>query len=661
LVGVRGEALVFPVQPAAISAITPRMITAFRRYSETWVVRGFFLVMVLAFMLWGVGDVVRLIGTSTWVAKVGGETIEGAQLQQAYQRGMAQATRNLPQGQEPSQPMRDAVAQQALQGLIAQAALDQELRRLRIVAPDAAVRQAVFAMPAFHGTDGQFNQQTFETVLRSNGLTEPRFLDLMRTDLAQKQLIDAVTAGAAAPPGLVNPLYEGQYEKRSADMVEFPLAAAPQPPAPTEAELHRWYDNHPDAFSAPEYRKIKAAVLSPESLAKEIPVTDEELHTAYDQSKAEYVKPEKRSAEVISAPDEAKAKALAEQWQGGADWAAMQKAAQVAGGSAISLEDATEEQFPDPELAKSVFAATPNAVVGPAKGTLGWHVVRVNNVVAGSSRSFDDVKDVLRNQVLARKAADLMYDRANKVDDVLGTGAGLDQMPSDLGLVGIAGTLDAQGVTPAGTPAPIPGPPELKAALIKAAFDAQKGEPGQLVEVQTPSTGGSAYYALSLQDVIPPAAKPFDDVKEQVATDWTRNAQRHAEETAAAKLLAAVKGGQSLADAAAVAGVTVRRSPLVTHDAQTDGMPPQLAQVLFGMKKGEPAMVETPDAFIVAVPAEIVEVDPKTDPAGYDQIRAVVLRSVATDIGTVFADALRTRAEPRINQPVLDSITGQPQ
>ena len=176
----------------------------------------------------------------------------------------------------------------------------------------------------------QFNQQTFETVLRSNGLTEPRFLDIMRTDLAQKQLIDAVTAGAAAPPGLVNPLYEGQYQKRSADMVEFPLAAAPQPPTPTEAELHRWYDNHPDAYSAPEYRKIKAVVLSPESLSKEIPVTDEELHTAYDQSKADYVKPEKRSAEVISAPDEAKAKALAEQWQGGADWATMQKAAQAA-------------------------------------------------------------------------------------------------------------------------------------------------------------------------------------------------------------------------------------------------------------------------------------------------------------------------------------------
>ena len=140
--------------------------------------------------------------------------------------------------------------------------------------------------------------------------------------------------------------------------------------------------------------------------------------------------------------------------------------------------------------------------------------------------------------------------------------------------------------------------------------------------MQTPSTGGSAYYALSVEDVTPPAVKPFDAVKDQVAADWTHDAQRHAQEQAAAKLLAAVKGGQSLADAAAVAGVTVRRTPLVTRGDTAEGMPPQLEQLLFSLKQGEPTMVETADGFIVAVPAEIVEADPKADPAGYGQVRA---------------------------------------
>jgi hypothetical protein len=110
-----------------------------------------------------------------------------------------------------------------------------------------------------------------------------------------------------------------------------------------------------------------------------------------------------------------------------------------------------------------------------------------------------------------------------------------------------------------------------------------------------------------------------------------------------------------------VAGVTVRRTPLVTRGASADGMPQQLALPLFALKQGEPTMVETGDAFIVAAPAEIVKADPKADPAGFSEVRQAVARSVGTDLATVFADALRARAQPRINQSVLDNVTGQQQ
>jgi peptidyl-prolyl cis-trans isomerase D len=635
------------------------MITAFRRYLETWWVRGFFIIMVLAFVSWGVGDVIRLAGVSTWAAKVGGQTIEGQQLQEAFQRDMSQLTRNLTAGQEPTQEMRSGVAREALQRLIAQSALQQELRQLRIVTPDQAVRQAVLAMPAFRGPSGQFDKSTFDAVLRNNGLNEARFLDMMRADLAQRQLIEAVSGGAAPTEVMLRPLFQGQFEKRSADMVEFPLGATPDPSAPTAADLQRWYDNHPDLYATPELRRIKAIVLSPQTLANDVEITDDDLRAAYNQHRARYVRPEKRSAEVASVPDKAKAAVLAAEWRGGADWPSIQKAAQEAGGSAVALDDATEREFPGVDLARAVFATPPEAVSDPVQGGAGWLVVRVTRVTPGNERPFDHVKDELREQVLTSKAADLMYDRANKVDNVLGSGTGLDEMPSDLGLAGVAGTLDAGGNTKDGTPAPIPGPPELRNALIKAAFEVQKGDPPRLVEVPVPSTGGSVYYAISVEDVAPPAEKPFDEVKDRVAADWTRDAQRRAQEQEAARLLSAVKGGQSLADAATVAGVTVRRTPLITRNAGAEGMPPQLAQALFGLKLGEPTMVDTGDGFIVAVPAEIVEADPNADPAGYGQVREVVARSIGSDLANTFADALRTRAQPRINQAVLDNVTGQ--
>jgi peptidyl-prolyl cis-trans isomerase D len=249
-----------------------------------------------------------------------------------------------------------------------------------------------------------------------------------------------------------------------------------------------------------------------------------------------------------------------------------------------------------------------------------------------------------------------MYDRANKVDNLLANGTSFDELPGDLGLAGVAGTLDASGNTMDGTPAPIPGPVELKAAIDAAAFQAQKGDPPRLVEVQTPSTGGSAYYALTVEDVIPPGKKPFDEVKQRVEDDWTTDQQRREAEQDAAKMLTALKGGQSFADAATVAGVQVHRTPLVTRSQPAEGMPPELQRVLFGLKKGEPTMVETAEAFIVALPADIIEPDAKSDAAGFDQTRQALTRSVASDVTTVFAEALRQRASVQINQQNFDSI-----
>jgi peptidyl-prolyl cis-trans isomerase D len=659
------------------------MISTFRRYLDTWVARGFFLLMVVAFVIWGVGDVVRLVGTDTWVAKVGGETIEVPEAQQAFQKQMGDLSRRLPPGTDVTPEMRREVASAAVQGLVGQAVITQEERRLGIVVPDEAVRQAVFAIPQFRGATGQFDRATFEAVLRNNGLTEPRFLEIVRGNLAEKQLLETVAAGAVPPGVLVDQIFAYQFEKRSADMVELPFNAVPAPPAPDEAVLRRWYDNHPDFYSSPEYRRIKAAVLSPETLAKDIPITDAELRTAYDARKAQYVKPERRSVQVIQVPDAAKAQALAGQWRGGSvagsaagaggasagaagggaagsggDWAAMQTAAKDAGGSAIELDDVVESGLPTAELGHAVFSATPGTVSDPTQSLAGWQILKVTKVTPGDTQSFEQVKDALRQLVLDEKAADLIYDRANKVDNILASGSGLDELPSDLGLVGVAGTMDAQGNTLDGKPAPIPGGDALRQALIAAAFQAHKGDPPRLTEVPPKGSGVSSYYALTVEDVIPPAPKPFEQVKDAVLADWTHDAVRHTQETAAAKLLTAVQHGQKLADAAAVAGVTVTRTPLTGREQAAQGVPTELLRPLFNLKLGEPTMVETPDGFIVAAPAEIVAPDRKSDPAGYDQVRAFLGRSLGQDVNEIFAQTLRDRAQPRINQQNLDSISG---
>jgi peptidyl-prolyl cis-trans isomerase D len=295
-------------------------------------------------------------------------------------------------------------------------------------------------------------------------------------------------------------------------------------------------------------------------------------------------------------------------------------------------------------------------LTGPIKVNIVWFVVKVTHVTPGSEISFEQAKDTLKTQVIAGKAADLMYDRANKVDQLLGNGTKLEELPGDLGLKAATGTLDAQGNTPEGQPAPIPGPKELRAAIITAAFQAQQGDQPRLTEVATPSTGGSAYYALQLDSITPPGEKPFDAVKDKVAEDWTQDQRRRAQDKAATAMMVAVQGGKPFSDAATVAGVMPKLSPLVTRNESNPEVPAELQRVLFGLKKGEATMVETPDGFVVAQLTEITRPDPAADKTNYDQARAAVTQSVANDMETVFVDAVRQRANPQTNRQAFDSV-----
>ncbi len=627
------------------------MLGQIRKFLGTRAARVFFVLLIVPFVLWGVADVARNYGQDTALVTVGDHKIEAPAFQEAFRRQMAQVTRMLGGKSEPTPAMRQAVAGQTLERLIVQSAIAQEVQRLGVAVPDEALRQAAFEMPAFQGPSGGFDRRRFESVLQQNNLNEGRFLELMRGDLAQRQVIEALQSGVVVPDLLLNQVFAFQHETRVAELVEMPFTAAPDPAAATADDLKRAYEDDPGRYSAPAYRRIKAVVLSPETLAKGIDVPDADIAAYYDQHKADFGAPEKRSLDVLVAQDEALAGRLAGQWSAGADWATIQKAAADAGASSVQLDSVTRTDVPGTELADAAFAVPAETVTGPVKSAFGWQVLRVTAITPGNERPLDAVRDEIRARIARERAVDQVYARANKLEDALAAGTGLDDLPADLGVAAVAGTLDAKGDTKAGDPAPIPGTPALRQALIAAAFATPKGEPPHMTEGPDQS-----YFALAVEDETPSVVKPFDEVEGQVRENWQADARRKSQEAVAAKLLAAVNAGGSLDDAATVAGLRTERLPPVARSVPTPGVPAELVAPIFALKPNEATMVEAPEGFLVA---KLVSVDapaPSTDPVGTKQMRDALERAVSQDVEVAYATALRERAKPRVNGPLLETL-----
>jgi peptidyl-prolyl cis-trans isomerase D len=631
------------------------MLSTFRRLADTWPARVLFLILVAAFGLWGIGDVVRNVGHDTAVARVGGEPIQVPQVEQAYRRELAQVQQLTGNRGEVPALLRRSALDRAVNTLITQAALHQEVRREGLAAPDGAVRDAIYTMPAFKGANGQFDRARFEAVLQDNGLNEPGFIALMRGDVAQQQLLESVAAGAAAPDLLARRVYAFQHESRVASVVTLPFAAAPAPPAPTDDDLHRFYANNPAQFSAPETRRIRVVVLSPDTIARGIEVSDADARAYYEQHEATFVTPEKRSVEVVVAPTQQEAEALAAQWKAGADWAAIQAASSAAGASAVALTDAPVTDFPDPALATAVFAAQPDTITGPEQASLGWQVFRVSNVTPGTNASFESVKDQVRAVVARLRAADQLDDKLSKLQDAVSAVSTLNDLPAGLGVAAVEGTLDAQGKTPAGEPAPLPGTPALRQAIVAAAFQAHQGDQPNLVEGPE-----GAWYAVEVEQITPSTPKPYDQVADQVRAGWTAQQQRHEQEAAAARLLSAVRSGGSLADAALVQGLRVEDTPPIPRGAAPPaGVPMELARAVFGTPKGKATMFEANEAFFVAVTKDVTAPDPATDPAGLAAVQDALNHQLDGDVQAAYVAAVRDRARPHINQPLLDSLAQQ--
>jgi len=263
------------------------------------------------------------------------------------------------------------------------------------------------------------------------------------------------------------------------------------------------------------------------------------------------------------------------------------------------------------------------------------------------------VREELRREVAREKAADLVYARANQIEDALASGAPLAEVAPRFGMAVATVTTDASGRNPAGEPVTLPIRETARAELLRRIFAANAGDAPRLEEVQ------DGFTAVEVKTITPPALRPFETVEDQVRSAWIADARRRAQEERAAALLAAVRGGKSLADAAREAGLDRRGDrigPFPRQPGPNNPAPPELLAPIFEAKRGEATMVETRDGFLVAQLIEVVPANPDADPLALGRIRNQVEQAMTEDLEQQYLLALRNRADVRINPGLMEQV-----
>src|SRR5665213_1867938 len=196
------------------------MLRGMRKASSNWlgkiimaVVMG---VLIISFGVWGIADIFRGFGQST-LATVGHTEISTEQFRQLYTDRLQQIGRQFGRPLTMDQARAFGFDRQVLQQTIAEAALDEEARRLGLAQSNDETKRLIFSDPNFKGANGAFDSKRFEAAIRQFGYSEARYVADQRKVSLRRQIAGTISAGLEPPKVTIDVLSRFQNGQRSVE------------------------------------------------------------------------------------------------------------------------------------------------------------------------------------------------------------------------------------------------------------------------------------------------------------------------------------------------------------------------------------------------------------------------------------------------------------
>jgi peptidyl-prolyl cis-trans isomerase D len=633
------------------------MLRGIHKATSTWLGKAIMAsvmgVLVISFAIWGIGDIFRGFGANA-VAKIGGTEISIEQFRQYYNDRLQQFSRQIGRPISPDQARALGFDRQALGQLIGETALDEQAKKMRLGLSNAEIAERIKHDPSFLGTNGQFDRNRFEALIRNAGFTEGRFVDEQRRDMLRRQVIQSVVGGVGVPKTALTAINQFQNERRDIEYLALGAAQAGAIPVPTQDKLTKYFDARKILFRAPEYRKVTLLSLSPSDIAKPDAVTDADAKAYYEQHKDTYGTPEKREIRQIVFPNEADAVAARDRITKGASFDDIVKERGLKP-SDTDLGMVTKAGIIDSAVAAAAFSLKPGDVSQPVKGQFGTVLLLVGKVDPGQQKSYEDVARQIKQELAETKARSEISDLRDKVEDEQASGSTLAETAKKLGLKAVSiDAVDRSGRGPDGKPA-AGLPPGSN--VLNAAFSSDVGVDN---EAQQLPNGGYLYFDVT--GITPARDRTLDEVKDQVAARWRDDEVGKRLQTKADDMLGKLKAGTTLSQLAGEAGLKVDKANDLQRNKPTSAAPAKLIDAVFKTAKDSPGIAEgnnETQRYVYRVTEVTIPTFDANSPDG-KTLSDALQNSYSDDLMGEYIARLESDYGVNINQSALNQVIGGP-
>ncbi len=505
-------------------------------------------IICVPFALFGIGSYFGG-GGPDYAAKVNGEKVGLAEYNNAYQIQRNQLRQafggRMPEGFDAA----GMIGQQAMDTVVTRELLRQTTTNNNLAIGDDALAREILTAEAFT-VDGVFDKDRYQLQLQSQGIDAGQFEAQYRGDLLLQQLQGSVVETAFELDTEAELVAVLRDQQRTLSTVTFALQETADAIEVSDADIQAYYDENTANFNNPEKVKVEYLELKPEDLTSDLEVTEEQLQEFFDQNRREYRSAEQRDASHIllamdsdagsGEADETRQKALdliarinaGESFEALAEEFSDDPASGADGGSLGAFERGVMVG----PFEEAAFSMAEGDISEPVRSDFGYHIIRLNSIIAEQGKSFEDVRDELDQRYRKEQADQAFYEVREQLSNASYENSdSLEPAAEETGLeIKVSDWLDANSTDGIGQYRQV-----LAAALTEDVLN--DGQNSEVVQV-----GEDHVIVLRTVEHELPKPKALEEVRDDVVKQLQQQRAREQLDELAQSTIEELKGGADI-------------------------------------------------------------------------------------------------------------------
>lgn len=388
------------------------------------------VLLVLAFSVWGIGDIFRNYDVGT-LARIGDREVDAQEFLFRYNRELNRISSELERFVSTEEARESGLDYQILSNLILEKTINSSGDKMKLRPSDKSLAERIKNTNSFRNAFNQFDKNVFNQVLRQNGINEALFLEMERDSVSQVQIYKALFDNLELSKEFNNLIYKFQYEDREIEYVilnmnEFSLEEL----SLTETDVDHYYKENKQKYKSQPMRNFSLISLLKTDLSSSINVEEDIIREIYQTNIQDYEKPEKRTYYLIPFIDQESANSALINFEKNKD------ILQIINERGLTVQDVEQislsiDQGLNSEISKLAFGSNINQLTGTVEGPFGPSLVYVKNIDEASRSSFEEIRGQISEDYKSNIIQDKIYSLYNLIEDQRAEGLTFEEISKE--------------------------------------------------------------------------------------------------------------------------------------------------------------------------------------------------------------------------------------